>query len=103
MHTLERVADMVECDRGQFHAYAPFSTDPKRRHLFRQYQNVRGKTLLQSKDRLSLTASIVGAALNVETLKKQGMVSMCREGDKNYCSLYLYFITSSKSSNESNY
>ncbi len=73
VHTLERIADMV-CSEGPgenqgggkltLHqaAYAPFSSDPKRRHLFRQYRNVRGKTLLQSKDRLALTASIVSNA-----------------------------------------
>ena len=73
VHTLERVADQVPCT-NQFPAYCEFSTDPKRRHLFAQYQSVRGKTLFQSKDRLALTSSILEAALSVTTLMKHGAV-----------------------------
>ena len=63
VHTLERVADMVPCD-NEYPAFAPFSTDPKRRHLFKQYQSVRGRMLFQSKDRLALTAQVIEAALS---------------------------------------
>lgn len=76
VHTLERVADGVPCT-NEFPAYCAFSTDPKRRHLFAQYQSVRGKTLFQSKDRLALTASILAAALTVPTLVQHGAVVDC--------------------------
>ena len=73
VHTLERIADMVPC-ANDFPAYCPFATDPKRRHLFKQYQSVRGKMLFQSKDRLALTASIMKQTLTISTLMKQSVV-----------------------------
>jgi len=73
VHTLERIADMVPCD-NDFPAFCPFATDPKRRHLFKPFTSVRGKMLFQSKDRLSLTASIIAQTLTMHTLTKQGVV-----------------------------
>jgi hypothetical protein len=73
VHTLERIADMVPCSNS-FPPYAPFSLDPKRRHLFRQHQSVRGKILFTSKDRLALTASIIQQTLSTSTLMKHGLL-----------------------------
>lgn len=73
IHTLERIADKVPVT-NRYHAYTPFTSDPKLRHLFQTYQSVRGRTLFKSKDRLFLTKSIIENYIDFAVLEVRGII-----------------------------
>lgn len=74
VHTLERIADKVPVT-NRFPAYAPFSLQPKDRHLYQTYPSIRGRTLFRAKERLILTRSIITSYFDIGVLQENGVVT----------------------------
>lgn len=73
VHTLERIVDRVPVT-NEFPAYAPYSARARERHLYDEYQSVRGRTLFLAKDRLYLTRRIVDEVFDFGVLVEKKLV-----------------------------
>mmetsp|Transcript_18996 Transcript_18996/g.59684 ORF Transcript_18996/g.59684 Transcript_18996/m.59684 type:complete len:1196 (+) Transcript_18996:125-3712(+) len=76
IHTLERIADKVPVT-NTYPAYAQFSTNPRERHLYDEYQSPRGKSLFLPKDRLYLTKRAIDEQFDFGVLVENEAVVAC--------------------------
>lgn len=73
VHTLERIADRVPVT-NEFPAYASYDANSRERHLYDEYQSVRGKTFFLAKDRLYLTRRIIDEVFDFGVLVEKELV-----------------------------
>ncbi|KAJ8607930.1 hypothetical protein CTAYLR_009104 [Chrysophaeum taylorii] len=73
VHTLERIADRVPVT-NEFPAYASYDARARERHLYDEYQSVRGRTFFLAKDRLYLTKRIIDEVFDFGVLLQKELV-----------------------------
>jgi len=75
VHTLERIVDRVPVT-NEFPAYAAYDARARERHLYDEYQSVRGRTFFLAKDRLYLTRRIVDEVFDFGVLVEKQLVQL---------------------------
>lgn len=75
VHAIERIVDRVPVT-NEFPAYAAYDANARERHLYEEYQSVRGRTFFLAKDRLYLTKRIVDEVFDFGVLVEKSLVQL---------------------------